>query len=153
MSKVYAALLLPVAFGLATKTLLQASGVSAGGAFGGCLVLMLCLSLLGDKVESWCFREIYDGRDRILRAVRFALLLAATYTVSFLLVTLSLGFSILSLPLSLFLAGGVLVAGFWYLGLDNHRRGGRLYRQSYAADLARKELQDGERSVTFGVTV
>jgi hypothetical protein len=151
LSKLYASLVLPLLFGLATKLVLCALAVPLSVTFFSTLAVVLLLWLLGDEVENYCFREVYEGwRDRMHRGVWFALFLPGVYATT--LAIWLFPYLLFALPVwsGLLPAVATLLTGLWYLGQDNHHRGARLYRQSYAAALAYRGLRPGERTVPMG---
>jgi hypothetical protein len=150
ISKLYASFILPLVLGLATKIVLCLLAVRLGITFSVTLAVVLFLWLLGDQVEEYCFREVYEGRDRMRRAAWFALFLPGVYACTLALAVLPYAFFALPVWSGLLPAVACFLLGLWYLGQDNHHRGARLYRQSYAAAVARSSLRPGERTVPLG---
>ena len=150
ISRVYATTILPLVFAIASKWFLRSWGMSSGAAFLFALAVGLILWLAGDEIESYYFREIHEGRDRLHRVVRFALLLPAIYAAGLVALSLPVWLAVIPVSFAVALATGVCTVCLWFFLQDDHHRGGRLYRHNYAEKLARQQLQPGDQTVPFG---
>jgi hypothetical protein len=104
MSKIYAAGLLPCAVALTANLFLEAWGMPSQATIVICLGLGFGLFLIGDEVENYYFREIYEGKEALHRAIRFAVFLPALYAAGFLVLLTLLWLSVLPFFLAVWAA-------------------------------------------------
>src|SRR5262249_15651726 len=123
IAKVYASIVLPGVFGLAVKMALRAVRVPAVVNYFVCLAAVVILCLVGDRVQSYFFREIREKRESLRRSIYFFFLLPGIYGSGLLIFSLPLWLPIVPPPVAILLSLLVWSVGLYFFLQDDIRRG------------------------------
>ncbi len=145
-TQLYATIVLPV---LAARTFLHVgrhfSGSKGTPSYLLAVMVLALMAFVEHEVERYYFREVKEGKGKLPHFFRFLLLLPVIYGLSLLPLVIA------PRALLAFLLGlCTLGLGIWFLVIDGHHRGRRLFTQRYVERIAREALPAGDKGIPFG---